>query len=67
VRAFGKAVSNRERHDVLTETRLHSLHKCKASRGGADSPACSILRKGRARMCLARGILYKGAGRSCHG
>jgi hypothetical protein len=63
----GKTVSNRERRVVVSETRRHKLHRCKASDDGADSPACSILRKGRARMCPARGIRYKGASRSCHG
>ena len=65
VRAVGTTVSNRARRFVTTETRRCSLHRCKASDDGADT--CSILRKGRARMCPARGILYKGAGRSCHG
>src|SRR5262249_30892034 len=59
----GKTVSNRERRVAMTETRRHKLQRCKASDDGADS----ILRKGRARRCLARGIRYKGPGRSCHG
>ncbi len=67
VRAVGKTVSNRARRVVPTETRRHKLHRCEAPDDGADSPACSILRTGRLRMCPARGIQYKGAGRSCHG
>jgi hypothetical protein len=66
-RAFGKAVSNTERREVLTETRRHSLHRCKAPGDRADGPACSILGKGHARMCPARGILCKGGGRRCRG
>ncbi len=66
-RVVGKTVSNRARRFVTIETRRRSLHRCKASDDGADGPACSISRKGRARMCPAGGILHKGAGRSCHG
>ncbi len=67
VRAVGKTVSNRQRRIVMTETRRHKWHRRKASDDGADSLACSILRKDRARMTLARGILYKGAVRICRG
>jgi hypothetical protein len=67
VLAVGKTANNRECRVVMTETTRRSLRRSKTSDDGADSLACSILRKGRARMCLARGILYKGAGRSCHG
>ena len=67
MRAFGKTVSNKERRAVLTERRRHSLHRCKAPGDGADGPACSIWRKGRARTYPARGILYKGAGHRRHG
>jgi hypothetical protein len=67
VRAIGKTVSNRERRVVVTERRRRKLHRCKISSHGADGPECSILRKGRGRMCPVRGIRYKGAGRRCHG
>jgi hypothetical protein len=63
----GKTVSNRELRVVVTETRRHKLRRCKASDDGVDSPACSILRKGRARMYPARGIRYRGASHRCHG
>jgi len=67
VRAVGKTASNKARRLLMTETRRHSLYRCGASDDDADSPACSILCKGRSRMSLARGILYKRAGRSCRG
>jgi hypothetical protein len=67
VPAIGNTVSNRAYRVVTTETRHHSLRKCKASDDdGVDSSACNILRKGRARMSEARCILYKRAGHSCH-
>jgi hypothetical protein len=59
VRAAGKAVSKRAYRFEMTETRCHKLHRCEASDDGADSPACSIFRKGRAHMCPARGTHTK--------
>jgi hypothetical protein len=67
VRAVGKTASNSVGRFVMTETRRHSVRRCKACGDGADGPGCSISRKGHARMCPARGIRYKGAGRRCHG